>query len=323
MSITAIRTAPQRRTKKEADKVANPFYKGDKRLAHAASVTVKATGEVIDLPTNNLYNVYEYMLDQYRGYQAIGADFFESQENIARKRKVSRGWIVQECFPQLEALGLLKRIKKGRGYSYIVYDVADVADNLEFNFDLLEDGVTPTYEPDRVSGKTKKSNEKKQNEQAKPCGGPSDIQALNVAERFAESKPFQGGEISNVVPLSVQPAGDVPPDLPIERASSVVDVPVTEPDEAWTLGKREVSASLEELEYWINGGNDGFFEYGKRYNLTKPSEIADLIKSHASIMRQRRDRHEPKQIRVSSDSQAAFRERCRILEEQKQRQEEH
>lgn len=309
MSITAIRTAPQRRNKKEADKVANPFYKGDKRLAHAASVTVKSTGEVINLPTNNLYIVYEYMWDQYRGYQAIGADFFESQENIARKRKVSRGWIVQECFPQLEALGLLKRIKHGRGYSYIVYDVADVADNLEFNFDTLEDGVTPTYEPDRVSGKTKKTKEKQNERQTKPSPSSSDLPA-----------------ISNVVPLPVQPTGDVCPDLPIERASSVVDVPLTdelEPDTEWTLGKREVSESLETLEYWINGGDDGLAEYGARYNLTKTREIADLIHSHASILRKRRDRHEPKQIRVSSDSQAAFRERCRILEEQKQRQEEH
>lgn len=118
--------------------------------------------------------------------------------------------------------------------------------------------------------------------------------------------------ISNVVPLPVHPAGDLPPDPSVECVDGLDDVPLI-------LGKREPSASLETLEYWNNGGDDGFFEYGARYNLTKPSEIADLIKSHASIMRQRCDRKEPKQFRVSSDQQAALRERCRILEEQKQR----
>lgn len=155
-NVTAIRSAPHYSRNKKVKAGIQPFYKGDKLLCHAASVTVKSTGEVIDLPTNNLYNVYCYLWDQYRGYQSIGADFFESQDNIAKKNKIDRQSVYKKIFPQLEALGLLKRIKKGRGFSYIVYDVADVADNLIFNFDTLEDGITPTYEPERVSGKTKK-----------------------------------------------------------------------------------------------------------------------------------------------------------------------
>ncbi|MET5961291.1 hypothetical protein WIA93_10390 [Citrobacter amalonaticus] len=201
--MSTIRPAPQRRRTKKED--VRPFYMGDKCLAHAASVTVKSTGEHIELPTNNLYNVYCYLWDQYRGYQAIGAEFFESQDNIARKTKIDRQSIYKKIFPQLEALGLLKRVKKGRGYSYIVFDVADVADNLIFNFDTLDDGVTPTYEPERVSGKAKKV---KEDEHSK-----SDAKERSVPLAVSSEHSV---DVSDPVPVSEQPDPEPQPDNVIQ-----------------------------------------------------------------------------------------------------------
>lgn len=108
------------------------------------------------------------------------------------------------------------------------------------------------------------------------------------------------------------PGEALQPDFNAECGDGADAVPVI-------LNKRDVTTGIQTLETWINGYDDaGFIEYGKRYGLTKTREIADLIHSHYSILKQKRERNEPKQFRVSSDQQAELRERCRVLEEQKE-----
>ena len=92
--------------------------------------------------------------------------------------------------------------------------------------------------------------EERQNEQpSKPCAGVADIKPIK--------KP-------------VQQHRDVSSDPVPECPDGVDVVPVI-------LNKRDVTAGIQTLETWINGYDEaGFFEYGKRYGLTKTREIAAI-----------------------------------------------
>lgn len=140
------------------------WYESEKRLRHADAVINKNTGDIVKIDNNNLHTLHEYMLDQYNSYTRIGETYFESQINIGIKCRIKDPKTLRKYFKILISLNLLEIIgKKGRSDVYRVYSVGSQEKNLEFQYPVLEDGETPSYDHQKLLKSLKGAGDGKNN----------------------------------------------------------------------------------------------------------------------------------------------------------------
>lgn len=226
----------------ETVKTNERWYKSENRLFHADKVTIKSTGEVVDI-SNSLEKLYAYMLNQYRYRKALKQPFAESQERlgtIARIGDPKKKTKLQ--IDKLIALGLVEITgKMGPCNIYTVIEVDQVAENLEFTYPEW-DGE-PTYDHEKRLGK---SSQQPKNE-----------------EKKGDGESDQGGAEQR----------DGVPDIPGSG-----NAPLSSGSDA--VNERSY-ADLNTLNNWIEGHDDkGFRAYGAMWGITRPGAITDLIRSH-------------------------------------------
>lgn len=226
----------------ETVKTNERWYKSENRLFHADKVTIRSTGEVVDI-SNSLEKLYAYMLNQYRYRKALKQPFAESQERlgtIARIGDPKKKTKLQ--IDKLIALGLVEITgKMGRCKIYTVIEVDKVAENLDFTYPEW-DGE-PTYDHEKRLGK---SNQQPKNE-----------------EKKGDGESDQGGAEQRDGVSNIPGSGNA-------RLSSGADA----------LNERYY-ADLDTLNHWVEGhDNEGFTAYGAKWGITKTGAITDLIKSH-------------------------------------------
>ncbi|EOZ7472049.1 hypothetical protein ACQYD3_001141 [Enterobacter hormaechei] len=173
------------------------FYKSENRLFHADMVTIKSTGEVVEI-SNSLEKLYAYMLNQYRFWSGLNQPFAESQERLGTVARI--GDAKKKTKPQIDkliALGLVEITGKvGRCNIYKVIDVDKVAGNLEFSYP--EWAGEPMYDHEKRLGK---SSQQPKNEEKKGNGEQAqqqehEQQSPGVASSSATDDPEQQSGVS-------------------------------------------------------------------------------------------------------------------------------
>ncbi|MCT4714590.1 hypothetical protein MUA01_06280 [Enterobacteriaceae bacterium H18W14] len=230
----------------ETVKTNERWYKSENRLFHADKVTIKSTGEVVDI-SNSLEKLYAYMLNQYRYRKALKQPFAESQERLGTIARIGDPKKkTKSQIDKLIALGLVEITgKMGRCKIYTVTEVDKVAENLEFTYPEW-DGE-PTYDHEKRLGK---SSQQPKNE-----------------EKKGDGESDQGGAEQRDGVSNISGSGNAP-------LSSDADA----------VNERYY-ADLGTLNNWVEGHDDeGFMAYGAMWGIAKPGAITDLIKSHIRII---------------------------------------